>query len=253
MGVYSLYFSPTGGTKKVMDILTQVLKPSAQIDISISDFDYGTLRFEEDDVCFIAVPAFGGRVPAISLEHLKQMQVNGAMAIIVVVFGNRAYDDTLLELKNEAQAIGFTVAAGIAAVAQHSIFSRFGQGRPDTRDENDLLRFAHEISEYIKNGGNITEVNVLGNMPYKVYSGVPLKPKADESCTKCGICAEKCPVKAIDSNDPSATDDTKCIACMRCIAICPINSRTLDQMAVSAVAQRIEEACGSRKDNELFM
>jgi ferredoxin len=255
MSVYSLYFSPTGGTKKVLDILTDELSVDVQIDLSERGDDYGAYHFDKEDVCIIGVPSFGGRVPGVALERMKQMQVEGALAVVLVVFGNRAYDDTLLELKNEANACGFTVAAAIAAVAEHSIMRQFGEGRPDNNDEEILRNYANALKELIAHKEKARDFQVPGNKPYKAYGGVPLKPKANKSCIRCGRCSEKCPVGAIPGDNPSSLNGSKCVSCMRCIAICPQHARKLKKVVLFVISQiiNIKKAFVSRKANELYL
>ena len=253
MSVYSMYFSPTGGTKKVMDILTEGLSIDRQIDLSAGDADYSAYSFTEEDVCLIGVPSFGGRVPTIVLERMRQMRANGAMAVLVVVFGNRAYDDTLLELKTEASACGYMVGAAIAAVAEHSIMRQYGKGRPDAQDETELRQFSKDIAELIANRKDAKDFIVPGNSQYREYSGVPFKPKADKDCTKCGQCAEKCPVQAIPRDNPASLDEEKCISCMRCITVCPQNARKLNKAVLFAASQAMKKAFADRKQNELYL
>lgn len=253
MSVYSMYFSPTGGTQKVMNILTERLSIDCQIDLSAADTDYSTYSFTEEDVCLIGVPSFGGRVPVIVLERMRQMQVNNAMAVLVVVFGNRAYDDTLLELKNEASAYGYKVKAAVAAVAEHSIMRKYGKGRPDSQDEMELRQFSNKIAELITNKKNEKVFVIPGSSQYKKYNGVPFKPKAGKACTKCGVCAEKCPVQAIPQNNPASLDKEKCISCMRCISVCPQNTRKLNTVVLFIASQMMKKAFVNRKQNELYL
>ena len=253
MSVYSMYFSPTGGTKNVMDILSEELSADTQIDLSVPDADYGTYSFKDEDVCLIGVPSYGGRVPSIVLERIRRMRPNGALAVVIVVFGNRAYDDTLLELKNEVEACGFQVGAAAAAVAEHSIMRQFGAGRPDAEDKNELCRFAKAIGELTTNRKNIKEFKVPGNFPYKEYGGVPFKPKAKNSCTQCGLCAEKCPVQAIPKDNLPSVDEMKCISCMRCVSDCPQQARKLNKAVLFAASQSMKKVCSGRKENELFL
>lgn len=253
MGIYSIYFSPTGGTKKVMDILAESFSIDGSIDLSVADADYGAYSFTAEDLCLIGVPSFGGRVPAVVLERMRQIKAKGATAVIVAVFGNRAYDDTLLELKNEATAWGYRVRAAVAAVAEHSIIRRYATGRPDAQDEMELRQFSKEIAEAVKNGKNAGVLIVPGDPQYRDYDGVPFKPRANRSCVKCGLCAEKCPVGAIPKNAPQSLDKEKCISCMRCVAICPQNARRFNKIALFAVGQAMKKAFAGRKQNELYL
>ena len=255
MHVHSLYFSPTGGTQRVIDLLAADLKAEDRIDLSRPDTDYSIYRFGPEDLCLIGVPSYGGRVPAVALERLRGMTANGTFAVIVAVYGNRAIDDTLLELQQELIARGFRVLAAIAAVAEHSIMRQYGAGRPDTQDKTELRQFARAIRQKLMDIGDedACTVHVPGNVPYREYHGVPLKPKAGSSCTACGLCARECPVQAIPSDNPRATEESRCISCMRCISLCPQHARRLDEAMLLASSLRLKKACESRKENTLYL
>ena len=253
MSVYFLYFSPTGGTKKVMDILNGVLKAGQAIDLSIPDADYGQFKFTKDDVCLIGVPSFGGRVPDVVLEHMKTIQAEQTPAVIVSVFGNRDYDDTLLELKEAAKNCGFTVFAAVAAVAEHSIMREYGAGRPDEEDRKELEQFANHIQERLMSADLLKDVEVPGKFPYREYHGVPFKPTAGKKCTGCGLCVRLCPVQAIPAGNPASVDEKKCISCMRCINVCPENARGVNKLLLMGATKKMQKVCGSRKKNELFI
>ena len=118
--IYSLYFSPTGGTKKVLRIVEAVWDgPKTQVDLLTPAWDAAALALGKDDLCFVAVPSFGGRVPDVAIRRLAEIRGGGARAVLIAVYGNRAYDDTLLELLDTLEKGGFRCAAAVAAVAEH--------------------------------------------------------------------------------------------------------------------------------------
>lgn len=253
MKIYEIVFSPTGGTKKVADIIAKgVGTDSVQIDLTDRNFDFSSLLFENEDVCIVAIPSYGGRIPCIAGERLKQMKGNKARAIPVTVYGNRAYDDTMLELNDVLSEAGFCPVAAIAAVAEHSIMRQFAAGRPDAEDRRELTDFADKIRRGLQAGSLVKNPAVPGNRPYRTYGGVPMKPRSGRSCTKCKVCAGKCPVGAIPADMPMSTDHDKCITCMRCIAVCPQKNRSVSKVLVAAGAQKLKKACKNRKKNELF-
>ena len=273
--LYTIYFSPTGGTKKVADIVSRALSNEREnggwemkeIDLSPAGTDYSQYHFTREDICIVAAPSFGGRVPGLVLERLKEMEGGHAKTILAAVYGNRAFEDTLLELEDTLVLAGFDCKAAVAAVAEHSIMHQFGQGRPDAEDEKELAGFAARIRERLEkeSGGQEEAAGVLqgeqtgripglpGNRPYREYGGVPFKPEADKSCTGCGLCAKECPAGAILAEKPSSVDKEKCISCMRCISVCPRHARDLNRLVLFAASQKMKKACSGRKKNELFI
>jgi len=151
MSFYNIVFSPTGGTKKVSDLFTKSFcSESIQIDLSDRNKDFSAFLFHEKDICIVSVPSYGGRVPAIAVSRLQQMKGNGAKAILIVAYGNRAYEDTFTELQDVLEDSGFLYIAAVAAIAEHSIMHQFATGRPDLQDEKQLANFAASIHSKIK-------------------------------------------------------------------------------------------------------
>lgn len=146
MKLYNIVFSPTGGTKKVADCLTGALEGDVTtVDLTDSKQDLNAVSLTKEDAAVISVPSYGGRVPAVAAERLGVVHGNGARAILVCVYGNRAYEDTLVELEDAAKQAGFQVIAAVAAIAEHSIARQFAAGRPDAQDIAQLSAFAEQI------------------------------------------------------------------------------------------------------------
>ena len=179
------------------------------------------------------------------------MNGNGARAVIVAVYGNRAYDDQLVEMLDLAQDAGFQVIAAVEAVAEHSIVRAYAAGRPDVDDAAVLSGFAKDIAGKLARHDD-SQPHVPGNRPYKT-SSVSMVPKATKACVSCGLCAKKCPVQAIDRLHPQNVDKKACISCMRCVAICPHHARRLHPILQAAAGLALKKACAQRKEAELFI
>lgn len=253
MKLYNIVFSPTGGTQKVAALLAKALGgEAAAIDLTDSNQDFTAIRLTGEDVAVIAVPSYGGRVPAVAVKRLTELNGQGARAVLVCVYGNRAYEDTLVELADTARQAGFRVIAAVAAVAEHSIARQFAAGRPDAEDAAQLAAFGEKIQAKLS-AGDLSEPKIPGNRPYKKAGGAGIVPKATKACNRCGVCAAKCPVQAIPKDDPAKVDEKACISCMRCVAVCPQGARKVNPLLLSAAGLMLKKVCAERKDCELFL
>jgi len=168
------------------------------------------------------------------------------------VFGNRAIDDTLLELQDTLEPRGFVCAGGVAAVAEHSLVRSLAAGRPDEADRAELHRFGLLLREKLA-AGTPAPLSLPGSRPYRPFGGSALKPVGDERCIRCGECGAVCPVGAIPAEDPAGVDRDVCISCMRCMAVCPRQCRSVDAAPLAAIGEKLTAACPDRKENTLFI
>mgnify|MGYP002736051943 FL=1 len=253
MSVFEIVFSPTGGTRKVSGLVAGALdKNTVTVDLTDSGLDFSAVSMTEDDVAVISVPAYAGRIPAVVADRLGMVRGNGARAVLVCVYGGRAFEDTLIELEDVAKHAGFRVVAAVSAIAEHSVARQFAAGRPDAQDVAQLSEFAQRIRQKLLDGA-ASEPSIPGNRPYKQAGGHSMVPHATEDCVSCGACAALCPVRAIDKDDPRQVDGEACISCMRCIAVCPRGARKLDPNKLFAVSQMLGKVCVVRKECELFI
>ena len=161
MNVLEIIFSPTGGTWKVANMIGGHLSGNiTQIDLSNAKTDFTKCVIKQEDMVLVAMPSFGGRAPAVAMERFRQIRGNGAKCTIVCVYGNRAYEDTLVEMEDAAREAGFRVIAAVAAIAEHSIMPQYAASRPDAADEKQLAGFAAQIASRDENA-----VSIPGNRP----------------------------------------------------------------------------------------
>lgn len=245
------YFSPTGGTKKAGEIFCQGISEKVKIvDLGLRD---KAVEKPESELVVVAAPVFGGRIPAIVAEKLSELDGNGKKAVTLVVYGNRAYEDALLELNNVIEERGFQVVASAALVAQHSMAAEVGKGRPDEQDRRSILDFAGKVLDKTEKGTE-SPVKVPGNYPYKNGMSMPVTPISLPSCRQCGKCASVCPTGAIlQENGTFVTSTEKCILCMACVKACPEHARILPLPLQEKMEQMLGALKSVRRENEYFL
>ena len=203
MRVFDIVFSPTGGTERASGYIANALEgETVAVDLTDSGLGFRTVAMTKEDVAVIAVPSYGGRVPAVAAERLGMMQGNGAQAVLVCVYGNRAYEDTLVELEDAAKGAGFRVIAAVSAIAEHSIVRQFAAGRPDAQDAVQLAGFADQIQQKIS-AGDASEPAIPGNRPYKKAGGTGMVPKAQRSAPPAGLAPQCVPLALSIKTIPS--------------------------------------------------
>ena len=202
------------------------------------------------ELTVFAAPVFGGRIPSVAREKMKQLSGAGKKAVTLAVYGNRAYEDALLEMNDILTENGFTVIASGAFVAQHSMEPEVGAGRPDQEDAKEIRAFA----EAVRNKKDAVGVQVPGNHPYKSEMKVPCTPTSHAACTRCGACVKVCPTDAISiTNKGVTTNKGKCILCMACTHVCPEHARVLPAPVQAMMKLMLGKLKNIRNKNEMFL
>lgn len=251
----AIYFSPTGGTKALaMRIGTGIMPDAEGVDITVKA---SPLSFAADEAVIIAAPVFGGRIPQPVAERFEAISADNTPAVLLAVYGNRAFEDALLELRCLADERGFKPFAAAAFIARHSMANTIAAGRPDASDLEKAQEFATKVKErldWARCAEELPTVIVPGELPLREAPKAGMHPHGSKTkCGRCGKCSAECPTQAISPETPWDTDKTRCIGCMRCVAICPHYSRSLGKVASLAVLAMLKGCASARREPELFI
>ena len=246
-----LVFSPTGNSELVALTVASELGEKVNV-VDLTKTHLMVETFDPKDPMVIAGPVFGGRLPSLMVERLKSFSFNGVKVITLVTYGNRAFEDALLELNNTVSELGGTPIASAAVVARHSMVPTVAQNRPSDVDLANLKAFARMAKKKLSQT-EFDALKVPGDFPYHSWTKSPLTPIIDGNCVKCGQCVRLCPVGAIDANDPSKVDAEKCILCMRCVFVCSQKSRVLPEPVRVMIGQKLAPVAAIHRDNEFFL
>lgn len=269
--IKTLFFSPTGTTEKIVKGLAQRLAENSgkkneisHIDFTLPDARQKIYSFDREDLVIAGVPVYAGRVPNVLLKFLNTLSGNGARAVAVVLYGNRDYDDALIEFKDILDSKGFKIMAGGAFVGEHSFSTTLGAKRPDEQDMAVVTDFAVKLGNKLKAPGEKSGVVVKGNKPYQEYyrprdqnghfvNILKVSPQTNSDCLDCKLCVEVCPMGSIDADDVSKITGI-CIKCGACIKKCPAGAKYFDDEKYLWHKHELEVAfSGSRREPEIFI
>jgi ferredoxin len=260
---HRICYSPTRTTFTTLQSIAEGMKiPTTQdLDLTLpAQFpDQETAIFS--DVALIGVPVYAGRVAPVAASRLKQIKGCNTPAVIVVVYGNRHYEDALMELRQLAEASGFVVMAGAAFIGEHSYSSPekpIAAGRPDEDDKRAATDFGVEVMAKLKGAADLSSLQPLelpGTLPEGPYLGpANITPETDHDlCTLCGQCAEVCPTGAIAMADTLSTDASRCTFCCACLKTCPEGAIRIAIPKVLEKVDYLHEHFQARREPELFL
>lgn len=252
--------------------------PVHKISFTLPDERKKSCTFTEEDLLILGTPVYAGRIPNKILPDVdRSFEGNGTLAVAVSVFGNRNYDDGLMELALLLENHGFCVAAAAAAAARHAFSDDIGAGRPDKQDEEELRVFARRAAEKIKEFSGVEKIvsgnkaacgvlalQITGHNPVGPYytplraDGQPAKflkakPVTDENlCNRCGTCAQVCPMGSISREDPSVVNGI-CIKCQACIRSCPAQAKHFEDEDFLSHVEMLREHYTRRAANAFFL
>ena len=253
MKITTVYFSATYTTHRIVSHLAKRLSEEViECDIT-NDTPTKEIVIPKEEVLVVGIPVYAGRVPEMAVDRIRRFKGEGTPAIAVAVYGNRDYDDALLELSDLLSDNGFQVISAGSFIAQHSIFPKVGAHRPDAEDYHQINVFADESNKILnKHLEKLLPIHIPGNRPYKIPGSIPIFPSGTKSCKECGKCVQLCPVGAISKEHPKDVDETKCIKCGRCIVVCPTQSRKFQGMVYTMAAMKFNLAYKERREPEMF-
>ena len=248
-----IYFSPTRTSAKVADAIARGMGYTQYNEIDLT-YDPAQNTNLIEGVTLIAAPVYAGRVAKTAVERLTQIKGTGEPAIVVAVYGNRHYEDALVELQDIADQAGFRTIAAAAFVGEHS-YSRnnmpIAAGRPDHEDLTIAFEFGTAIAQKLTSDNSSSQLIVPGNRPY-VDKGpfTPATPYTEESlCTQCQTCIDLCPTGTIILDDEIISDKNRCIKCCACVKFCPNEARIFN----TPYTEMLHNKCAARREPELFI
>lgn len=266
--IWTIYFSPTGTTKKVVSALSESISSHLPYEPFKDSYDF-TLKparssfpnLSQEDLVIFGMPTYAGRLPNLMLKYLDTIQGNDATAVVVTTFGNRNFDNSLIELRDLLEDHGFHTVAAAACSCEHSFSYELGVGRPDSQDLEEITTFGKKVAEFLPQA--TTPVAVPG-IPKEENHGGYYQPRDRQGvfidirkvkvltdlahCSNCLTCITSCPMGTADPFLPSDQQGV-CIKCGACVKKCPTGSRFYGDPGYLYHKTELEEMYARRADN----
>jgi len=256
-----IYFSPTGTSKRTVEAVAKGIHGEKdQIDLTPPEAETIEHKFSDKELIIMGAPVYSGRIPLTAVKRIQNLQGDNTPAVLIVVYGNRAYEDALLELKDITTELGFKPVAGAAFIGEHSCDTKetpIATGRPDRQDLEKAVVFGEKIRIKLENiTGEIPALEVPGNKPYRErrQPAELVSPDTNEDlCIKCGTCAKVCPVAAVKVGDTVETRKESCILCNACVKNCPTGARAMTNPYLLKIALWLHINYSERREPETYL
>lgn len=257
--LHLLYFSATENTEKIVKSIGKAISDNFTVhDITSTSAREKTYKFDSNDLLIVGSPVYMGRIPQLLVDYFKKIEGDQSPAVFVTSYGNREYDDALLELKEIFEANGFIPTAGGAFIGEHSNSEKIAGGRPDQKDLKKAEEFGLAVKKKLEAAEELSELpelEVKGSYPYKERHETPnFAPATTADCIECAICAEECPVDAISFSDFKDIDQKACINCCSCVQKCPVDAKYMAHPHFKEITEFLIDNFGDqRRQIETFI
>ena len=226
-----VYFSATGSTKNILHKISEFMNIPIDQEFNLTNYEHKDFKhtFEKNDIILLGFPVYGGRVPRPARNRFLGIKGNCSKIALVLTYGDMHYSNSMNEIYEIVKNNGFEIIGMGIFVSQHSIIKSIVSDRPNEKDFVKMAYFGEKIVQNIFE--NKIPKSIFENVKtYGKYHILPIKPKGNKNCNKCGLCSKLCPENAIEINDPRKTCRNKCICCMRCVKYCPQKARDLTKI-----------------------
>lgn len=106
--LHIIYYSPTHTSKKIARSIGEGTGIARRQETDLTTDRSKAEITVKDAICVVAVPVYGGLVAPTAAERILRLKAVNCVAVPVVVYGNRDYEDALVQLRDQLRRQGFT-------------------------------------------------------------------------------------------------------------------------------------------------
>jgi len=263
--VNSFFYSPTHTTEKIVRAIAAGTgvdqRQIFENNLTYPGYNESLIETEANDLVIIGGPVYAGRIAITAIERLKSLKFHGNPAVLVAVYGNRNFTDSLIELREIAISLGLHPVAAGAFIGEHSYSTKqypIAKNRPDALDTEKAKVFGSQIADKLnslKSLEKMTPLTLPGTFPLPERRVIPPSyvDTDTKKCIKCGACKLACPTGAVYYKGAYKTHPELCTICCACIKACPKDARIMMSEHVRGFSEKLFKSCQERKEPETFL
>lgn len=228
-----LYFSGTGNSRKIAEVMAEDLKGEV---ISINERIKNNNNAEilsEEPLIFVT-PVYAGRLPRVAENYIRRTKFSGKREayFIVTCFQTPHNEEKYIKKLCSETGLKFMGFESIHMPQNYIVMYTPPKKKEAEATVKLGIEKAHSISKAIQTRGVVENKNHTINASEKMMSSVinsimyatMVKAKAfyaTDACTGCGICEKNCPLNNISLVNKKPKWGSDCTHCMACICGCP--------------------------------
>ena len=247
MRIAIAYFSATGNTRKMADVIESALTERGaavdKFDVTVPSARKAPMDFSGFDGVIFGAPIHSMRAPRILREWMQTLNGQGKKAAMYFTYGGFHVHPCHYSTREILGGAGFTVVASAEFLGAHT-FNRGGfEAVPNRPDDSDFSA-AKDYAAAVYNRFSGKDEGILGELEktdmdedfldaiegfrFKALTQIPTRN--GKECSLCMACEEQCPSGAMDAEKGEA-DINLCIACLGCLDACPEDALEINDMS----------------------
>jgi len=255
--ILGICFSPTGGTRHIVEQAVFTLAEHHHLPYFIQDYTTPSLRanwqdIRDGDLVVWGSPVYAGRIPNKSLDFVRaHLHGCNTPLVAIAVYGGRHWDNALIEMSQLTRAGNMNPVGACAMVSRHVFSNILGEGRPNDED----LAMLRDYLRHIDCSSTIHLENEDKKLDYyqplredkKPARFLKATPEVDYAlCSGCNTCAERCAMGSIQITDGKPVIEGTCIKCMACVFSCPTHAFKFTDEDFLSHIRMIEQTCSKK-------